>query len=466
MLFPMALRAGASPEERRELRVFAPPPGSWTEYRMSSGSTTSFEGARPRRGWSPDESREAKVVLFRGRKGGEAALLVRQSASEREPAQETVVFLRFTPAGAVAENGLPGWEEGANEFLSHALGSLEAPPLIPQARWSTAERQSRWTSFPGEFEHAVERAGPFPGALVLKSRRTGPLKRAAPFGAGREPAKAFLASREIVFDEKSGQLLSYLVVEETGPADQGEFEPLAFKHRRTMEIVETAHRAFSGGEVESLEKELIEVKRAAAAPPGSDPLPILDAYVQAFPDGLLRPCAEVLRNAFGEETRRAAEARKREEELRVVTTGRGPAPELVLRDAEGRAVSLSDFKGKPVLLSFGDLSTPAGKAEARFLSQWQEKYRERGLVVISVLAQRPRFEEADFLEGGIRQLVLFEGREPGSENGSSRYGVYQRPAEFFIDREGQLVLRKQGFLTATAGLREEKVGELLLERKP
>ena len=60
------------------------------------------------------------------------------------------------------------------------------------------------------------------------------------------------------------------------------------------------------------------------------------------------------------------------------------APTLVLRDINGRSLSLSDYKGKVVLLNFWATWCPPCRAEVPELIRWQKTYRGRGLQVIGV----------------------------------------------------------------------------------
>lgn len=59
-------------------------------------------------------------------------------------------------------------------------------------------------------------------------------------------------------------------------------------------------------------------------------------------------------------------------------------PTLVLRDINGRSISLSNYRGKVVLLNFWATWCPPCRAEIPELVSWQRKYRSRGLQVIGV----------------------------------------------------------------------------------
>ena len=84
-------------------------------------------------------------------------------------------------------------------------------------------------------------------------------------------------------------------------------------------------------------------------------------------------------------------------EAQLVPVG-SAAPELKGKDAAGKDISLSDFKGKPVLAVFG----PPGTPDLRWLQVVHEAYAKRGLVVLAVMREegaawiRSRMESEKF----------------------------------------------------------------------
>lgn len=60
------------------------------------------------------------------------------------------------------------------------------------------------------------------------------------------------------------------------------------------------------------------------------------------------------------------------------------APQLELKDIEGRVLRLSDYRGKVVLLNFWATWCAPCRAEMPDLVKWHREYRRRGLQVIGV----------------------------------------------------------------------------------
>jgi len=64
--------------------------------------------------------------------------------------------------------------------------------------------------------------------------------------------------------------------------------------------------------------------------------------------------------------------------------GETHAPKLELKDVEGRALRLSDYKGRVVLLNFWATWCAPCRAEMTDLVKWQREYKGKGLQIIGV----------------------------------------------------------------------------------
>jgi cytochrome c biogenesis protein CcmG/thiol:disulfide interchange protein DsbE len=111
------------------------------------------------------------------------------------------------------------------------------------------------------------------------------------------------------------------------------------------------------------------------------------------------------------------------------------APDWTLKYADGESVSLSDFRGKPVLLHFWATWCPYCKRLQPGLNQLYTKYHDQGLEIIGI-----SYREED---GAMPQAVLDERGIvfPTAVNGedvAASYGVKGTPTNVFIDRQGNI----------------------------
>jgi cytochrome c biogenesis protein CcmG/thiol:disulfide interchange protein DsbE len=119
-----------------------------------------------------------------------------------------------------------------------------------------------------------------------------------------------------------------------------------------------------------------------------------------------------------------------------------PAPDLVVRTFAGPSVSVSSFKGRPLVLNFwASWCTPC-RQEAPVLaaaSRAGDGAEFLGAAIQDSEAPARAFE-AEF------QVPYQDGLD--TEGGYLRYGVTGPPETFFIDRQGIIRYRHQGPLDA------------------
>jgi cytochrome c biogenesis protein CcmG/thiol:disulfide interchange protein DsbE len=113
-----------------------------------------------------------------------------------------------------------------------------------------------------------------------------------------------------------------------------------------------------------------------------------------------------------------------------------PAFTLSRLDQADVKVSLSDFRGKPVVVNFWASWCIPCKDEAPALQKTYDTYRAQGLVVLGVDAQDFRADAKRFAKRfGLTYPVVYDGS--GSTLG--KWGVTGFPETFFVDRAGRLV---------------------------
>src|SRR5207237_3540111 len=120
-----------------------------------------------------------------------------------------------------------------------------------------------------------------------------------------------------------------------------------------------------------------------------------------------------------------------------------PAPEIVLKDLQGRDVKLSDLRGKVVLVNFWATWCKPCKEEMPAMQAAYDKLRDEGLVVLAVneLEDVQRVAEHVRSHGHTFPVVMDHDNRI-----ANRYGVVGLPASFLIDRQGIVRERVSGSL--------------------
>ena len=136
--------------------------------------------------------------------------------------------------------------------------------------------------------------------------------------------------------------------------------------------------------------------------------------------------------------------------LRADAQGK-PAPEIRLKDLNGKEVSLADYKGKVVLLNFWATWCDPCRVEIPWLIDLQAKYASRGFTVVGVAMDEegksvvaPFIEKERFDVNG-KQLPMDYPILLGDDEASEKFGgILGYPTSFLISRDGKQVLKIQG----------------------
>jgi peroxiredoxin len=107
------------------------------------------------------------------------------------------------------------------------------------------------------------------------------------------------------------------------------------------------------------------------------------------------------------------------------------APDFELADLDGGTVRLTEFRGRPVVISIGASWCPDCRVEAPLLQEAHE--RHPGLVVLLIDTKESRAVAQGFAdEFGLTHPVLLDTDGAVSE----LYRVFAIPTELFIDADG------------------------------
>lgn len=120
------------------------------------------------------------------------------------------------------------------------------------------------------------------------------------------------------------------------------------------------------------------------------------------------------------------------------------APDFELTSLEGKAVRLSDFRGRPVVVNFWATWCGPCRVEMPWFVELQKQYQAQGVQVLGVAVDDSgRQEVAGFARKvGVNYPVLLGNDAVGDAYG----GLQFLPATFYINRDGYIVDRVFGLL--------------------
>jgi peroxiredoxin len=147
----------------------------------------------------------------------------------------------------------------------------------------------------------------------------------------------------------------------------------------------------------------------------------------------------------------------------ATVTARKPAPALSLKDANGKSIRLSDYKGRVVLLDFWATWCTGCKLEIPWFIEFEKKYKSKGLSAIGVAVDEEgwRTVKAYLAEHPITYPVVlgdFDVLEKTFRLPASL------PQTLLIDRQGRIavthpgVVDKEKFETDIVQLLGERAG--------
>lgn len=113
------------------------------------------------------------------------------------------------------------------------------------------------------------------------------------------------------------------------------------------------------------------------------------------------------------------------------------APPFVLRDIDGKRVSLSEHKGQVILLNFWASWCHACRSEMSSLNDLYKSLKDSGLEVFAVSVDSSEESLRSFVSGKKFSFpILFD---KGGDTYFEQFGVIGLPVTFVIDRQGVLV---------------------------
>jgi thiol-disulfide isomerase/thioredoxin len=127
-----------------------------------------------------------------------------------------------------------------------------------------------------------------------------------------------------------------------------------------------------------------------------------------------------------------------------------PAPAFTLLDLNGKKVSLSDFKGRPLLINYWGTYCPPCKVEMPWLQEFSQKYASVGFAVIGVTydSEVGRDTIARTTQKlGVTYPILLSTPKAEKDYLSNTEAL---PMSFYVDKAGKIIQ-----VTAGLGSKDE-----------
>jgi peroxiredoxin len=130
------------------------------------------------------------------------------------------------------------------------------------------------------------------------------------------------------------------------------------------------------------------------------------------------------------------------------------APPFTLKDTTGHKVSLSDYKGKAVIVDFWATWCAPCKVEIPWLEQFHNQYASQGLEILGVseddldLDDKTKVveEKKDIADKAAQMKINYPVLIDDASVSTPYGGIDDLPTTFFIDRNGKVVASTVGLV--------------------
>lgn len=134
-----------------------------------------------------------------------------------------------------------------------------------------------------------------------------------------------------------------------------------------------------------------------------------------------------------------------------------PAPDFTLKDLSGKSVTLSDFKGKVVMVEFWATWCPPCVLAIPHLKKMHKKFDKEDFVLLAISIDSDLEKLKKFVaKRRIAYPVLFSDKKV-----ERLFHVVNIPTTFLIDRQGNIAHQYMGFVPESAQYIEKDIESML-----
>ncbi len=133
------------------------------------------------------------------------------------------------------------------------------------------------------------------------------------------------------------------------------------------------------------------------------------------------------------------------------------APDFQLQSLDGQTISLSDLRGKPVLINFWASWCPPCREEMPYLQEIYEEWTDKGLVVLAINIGESSSTAEEFIQSyNLSFTVLLDTEQDIAQ----RYNITGIPTTLFIDKDGIIQDKVIGAFQGTAQI-ENRLSKII-----
>ncbi|MEJ2391912.1 MAG: TlpA disulfide reductase family protein [Gammaproteobacteria bacterium] len=139
------------------------------------------------------------------------------------------------------------------------------------------------------------------------------------------------------------------------------------------------------------------------------------------------------------------------------------APAFTLQDGDGNSVSLSDYKGKVILLNFWGTWCPPCRHEMPSMQRLYKRLHSKGFVVLAV-NQTETPGDVFIFTSQLSVTPTFKILYDKKSDIAAKYRVVGLPTTFLIDKQGMIRYRAIGGRDFNSPRVEQKISSLISEK--